>query len=137
MAHESDDGRLAALFATRWRCRSGFRGLLCRGWRIRSEANPDFFRKLVSHQFISGRKQPLQLAFRQHIEAFKRYPMVTSDVRCGYDAFLFGQFGELLRCTLERHTVVGGRLQREHAEHLVADAHQQIIFPLDPFGNVR
>ena len=46
--------RLAALFATRWRCWFGCSSLPGSLWRVRSEQVSDSLWKFISHQFICG-----------------------------------------------------------------------------------
>src|SRR5712691_8193475 len=93
-------------------------------------------RQLLKNEIVGITYQRFQLPFTQHIELSERDPVITRRVGRRIDAVLFGQFGKLLRSTLERKTILRCAFQNCDGEHLAANLEDQIVSPLNFFSDV-
>ena len=97
----------------------------------------NFFGEFVVDQLVGVFEEVFQLFPVDGIEIFERDPVIASNIRRGEDAFTFNQLSKLLRRAFERQLGRILRVQPRNCKHLLANAEQQIVSPLNAFSCMR
>ena len=96
----------------------------------------DLFGQLVANQLVGLSQERFEFPLVKRIKALEGYPMIAGDIRRRLDAVALHELGKLLRGTFERHHMITLRLERKNDKHLIANAQQEIILPLDALSDV-